>query len=346
MKILFVLLCIAGVALCVVGAMGHIAAFPGAAPVLFPGGPDCHGRAGKKTITPRQPIATAAALWYGRGIPHTPCLHGFVRGGLRAQKGRSMRWMKLFVTILLALPAPLAFADDDPGVPDDYVLAFADEFSQDGPPDPSLWTLEEGPARHNDEQEYYTAENAWVEDGCLVIEARRESREDMDYTSARLNTEEHFSFCYGRLEARIALPQARGTWSALWLLPSDTRYGGWLASGEIDVMEHVGYDPERVHSTLHTEKYNSVNGNAITNSALLEGEPARFTNLCSCGTSRASTAMWTASFSRNIIPSASIWTTRSGGPSRCPFILSSTWPSAAPGAAMKASTRMPFPSAC
>lgn len=62
-----------------------------------------------------------------------------------------MRWMKLFVTILLALPAPLAFADDDPGVPDDYVLAFADEFSQDGPPDPSLWTLEEGPARHNDE---------------------------------------------------------------------------------------------------------------------------------------------------------------------------------------------------
>ena len=155
-----------------------------------------------------------------------------------------MRLISILVAVFLLLPCMACAEDGDPGIPEGYVLAFSDEFSRDGPPDPSHWTLEEGPARYNEEKEYYSAENAWVEDGHLVIEARLEEREGMDYTSARMNTQEQFSFCYGRLEVRAALPVGRGAWSAIWLLPSDTRYGGYLKSGEIDLVEHVGYDPE------------------------------------------------------------------------------------------------------
>lgn len=188
-----------------------------------------------------------------------------------------MHRMAIFAAVLLALLVWSAqAADSDPGVPEGYVLAFSDEFSEAGAPDASRWTLEEGAAAHNGEQAYYARENAWVEDGCLIIEARREEKGGMEYSSARLNTQAQFSFCYGRLEARIALPEGRGTWSALWLLPSDTRYGGWLASGEVDLMEHVGYDPGVVHSTIHTEKFNSVNDNAITHSVELEGAPGAF----------------------------------------------------------------------
>lgn len=192
-------------------------------------------------------------------------------------KDESMRWISLLMAAaLLALPHCAWASDTDPGIPSDYVLAFSDEFSQDGPVDPERWTLEEGPARYNQELECYTGQNAWVEDGCLIIEARREEREGMEYTSARLNTQDTFSFRYGRLEARVALPDGRGTWSALWLLPSDTRYGGWLASGEIDLLEHVGYDPRWVHSTIHTQENNALNDNAITNSACLEGDTGAF----------------------------------------------------------------------
>lgn len=189
-----------------------------------------------------------------------------------------MRWNSLLAVLLLALllPAPAQGSEVDPGLPMGYVLVFEDDFTQDGPPNATRWTLEEGPAQYNEELECYTSDNAWVEDGCLVIEARREDREGMRYTSARLNTKDHFSFCYGRLEARVALPTGRGTWSALWLLPSDTRYGGWLKSGEIDLVEHVGYEPDLVHSTVHTYENNSVNGLAITGSAPLDGEPGAF----------------------------------------------------------------------
>ncbi len=187
-----------------------------------------------------------------------------------------MRLISILVAVFLLLPCMACAEDGDPGIPEGYVLAFSDEFSRDGPPDPSHWTLEEGPARYNEEKEYYSAENAWVEDGHLVIEARLEEREGMDYTSARMNTQEQFSFCYGRLEVRASLPVGRGAWSAIWLLPSDTRYGGYLKSGEIDLVEHVGYDPEKVHSTLHTERYNSLRNNAITGSVALNGEPGAF----------------------------------------------------------------------
>lgn len=149
------------------------------------------------------------------------------------------------------------------GPPDGYSLQFADEF-ESGQIDESIWSFETGPWPYNKELECYTRENAWLEDGALVIEARAETRQNRAYTSARLKTQDKFDFTYGYLEIRAALPTARGTWSAIWLLPSDLRYGGYLRSGEIDIAERVGYDAKLVHSTVHTFANNSVKNNAIT----------------------------------------------------------------------------------
>jgi beta-glucanase (GH16 family) len=65
---------------------------------------------------------------------------------------------------------------------------------------------------------------------------------------------------YGRFEIRAKLPKGRGTWPAIWLLSSDNAYGNWPFSGEIDIMEHVGYDPNNVHATIHTSVYNGQRG--------------------------------------------------------------------------------------
>lgn len=149
------------------------------------------------------------------------------------------------------------------GPPENYELLFADEF--DGPDvDEAVWNFEVGPWPYNAELECYTRENAWIEDGVLVIEAREESIDGRKFTSARLTTQGKREYTYGYWEVRAALPTGRGTWSAIWLLPSDLIYGGYLHSGEIDVAERVGYDAKLVHSTVHTYNNNSVNGRAIS----------------------------------------------------------------------------------
>jgi len=174
-------------------------------------------------------------------------------------------------------PTPTPTPEPTPyiGPPPDYVLQFADEF--DAPEiDESIWGFEIGPWPYNKELENYRRENAWIEDGNLVIEARKESAGNRDYTSARLTTQGKLDFTYGYLEVRAATPVARGTWSAIWLLPTDLRYGGYLRSGEIDVLERVGYDAKLVHATIHTEANNSVNDNPITASARLTRKDAGF----------------------------------------------------------------------
>ena len=152
------------------------------------------------------------------------------------------------------------------GPPEGYVLRFADEFEA-SEIDESIWGFEIGPWPYNKELENYQRENAWIEDGALVIEARKEDMGNRRYTSARLKTQDKLDFTYGYLEVRAATPTARGTWSAVWLLPSDLRYGGYLRSGEIDMLERVGYDAGLVHATIHTQANNSVRGNAITANA-------------------------------------------------------------------------------
>jgi beta-glucanase (GH16 family) len=110
----------------------------------------------------------------------------------------------------------------------------------------------------NDELQYYTREsdNAFVKDGMLHIRALKESLHGCGYTSARLKTRKKdgsklFNKKYGKIEFRAKLPTGQGIWPALWMLPQDEKYGGWPASGEIDVMEARGQEPTKVLGTLH-----------------------------------------------------------------------------------------------
>ena len=135
-----------------------------------------------------------------------------------------------------------------------------DEFDYKGPPDPARWGYDlGGKGWGNNELQHYTDQlgNAFVEDGVLAIVARRFKRAGKTtYTSARLVSRGKGDFLYGRIEFRARLPVGRGTWGALWMLPTENRHGGWPRSGEIDIMEHVGYDPGQVHVTVHTQAYN------------------------------------------------------------------------------------------
>ncbi|MCB0640480.1 MAG: glycoside hydrolase family 16 protein, partial [Phaeodactylibacter sp.] len=100
-------------------------------------------------------------------------------------------------------------------------------------------------------------ENVRIEEGLLVIEAHR--TED-SFTSARLVTRGKAPFKFGRIEVRAKLPSGRGTWPAIWMLPEADTYGGWPASGEIDIMEHVGYNPDTIFGTPHTKAFNHMIG--------------------------------------------------------------------------------------
>ncbi len=103
----------------------------------------------------------------------------------------------------------------------------------------------------NNELEYYRAENAVVSNGTLKIIARRENFGNRSYTSARLRTINKGDWTYGRFEARMKLPIGQGMWPAFWMLPTDEAYGFWPQSGEIDIMELVGKEPQKVLGTIH-----------------------------------------------------------------------------------------------
>jgi beta-glucanase (GH16 family) len=110
----------------------------------------------------------------------------------------------------------------------------------------------------NGELQYYTREpkNAFVKDGMLHIRAVKESYKGLGYTSARMKTRQQdgrslFATRYGKIEFRAKLPTGKGIWPALWMLPQDEKYGGWAASGEIDVLEARGQEPTKVLGTLH-----------------------------------------------------------------------------------------------
>lgn len=136
---------------------------------------------------------------------------------------------------------------------------WSDEFDYTGAPNSSKWGYDIGGSGWgNNELQYYTdaVKNAKVENGKLTITAIRENFGGREYTSARLVTKNKGDFLYGRVEVRAKLPVGRGTWPAIWMLPTDWAYGGWPKSGEIDIMEHVGYDANNVLFTVHTDAYN------------------------------------------------------------------------------------------
>ena len=100
--------------------------------------------------------------------------------------------------------------------------------------------------------------NVFIKEGLLHIIAKKDAKAPKGYSSVRMN--QNKGFLYGRLEVRAKLPPGRGLWPAIWLMPDKASYGGWPKSGEIDLMENVGYAPDSVHFTIHTEKYNHVKG--------------------------------------------------------------------------------------
>lgn len=151
-------------------------------------------------------------------------------------------------------------------------LVWSDEFNYTGLPDPTKWNYDVGGSGWgNGELQYYTnqkKENARVENGYLVIEARKEKTDKNEYTSARLVTKGKGDWTYGRIEVRARLPKGVGTWPAIWMLASTTPLK-WPDDGEIDIMEHVGYDPGIVHGSVHTKKYYHSIGTQKTANTLL-----------------------------------------------------------------------------
>ncbi len=124
------------------------------------------------------------------------------------------------------------------------------------------WTFDIGGSGWgNSESQFYTdrPENARIEDGMLLIEARQEDFQGRGYTSARLKTENLQAWAYGRIEARLKLPTGQGIWSAFWMLGENFTQVGWPRSGEIDIMENIG-DPHTVYGTVHGPGYSGGNG--------------------------------------------------------------------------------------
>jgi beta-glucanase (GH16 family) len=139
-----------------------------------------------------------------------------------------------------------------------YKLVWNDEFDTDGQPDDTKWGYDIGGSGWgNNELQYYTSDsvNVRVTNGKLEIEAQYYPNLETKYTSARLVTRDKGDWKYGRIAVKAKIPSGLGTWPAIWMLSTDWEYGGWPASGEIDIMEHVGYDQNKIHGSVHTQAY-------------------------------------------------------------------------------------------
>ena len=182
--------------------------------------------------------------------------------------GDAMRWMVGTLTLsILALHPVMAVAQDRPN----RRLVWSDEFKSDGRPDPAKWDYEVGFVRNN-ELQYYTRdrrENARVEDGHLTIEARKERFENASVTSASLTSRQKWT--YGRIEVRAKIPTGRGTWPAIWMLGTNIKDVGWPACGEIDIMENVGFEPDKIYCTVHTR--NAAGAHASKGGSITADKP-------------------------------------------------------------------------
>ncbi|MBI2430329.1 MAG: glycoside hydrolase family 16 protein [Ignavibacteriales bacterium] len=151
-----------------------------------------------------------------------------------------------------AITDPPVSQDSIPTIPG-WKLVWNDEFTGTTV-DPNKWEYEvNGDGGGNNELQYYTArkENSYIDTGKLVIEAREENYLGKKYTSARMRTQWRGEWTYGRFEVRAKLPCGQGIWPAIWMLPTDWEYGGWPLSGEIDIMEMLGHEIDRVYGTIH-----------------------------------------------------------------------------------------------
>ena len=163
--------------------------------------------------------------------------------------------------LLLLIVTGFSMSSFSKRAPKALKLVWADEFNYTGLPDSTKWAYDVGgEGWGNHELEFYTnkrEENARVENGNLIIEARKEKWQTNDYTSARLITKGKADWQYGKIEVRARLPKGLGTWPAIWTLASNEPMN-WPDDGEIDIMEHVGFHQGYIHGSIHCKKYNHV----------------------------------------------------------------------------------------
>lgn len=175
----------------------------------------------------------------------------------------------IIITFAFALSSCTGPSNQDQ-TKDQYVMVWEDEFEYEGLPDSTLWEYDtEGndAGWGNNEAQIYTVankENAWVEDGVLNITAHHQDCADKNFTSARLISKADWQ--YGRVEVKAKLPDGRGTWAAIWMMPGGWSFndGNWPDIGEIDIMEHVGHDLGTIHASAHSRDYQWQKGTQKT----------------------------------------------------------------------------------
>ncbi len=179
-----------------------------------------------------------------------------------------MKFTPLAIAVLSVCAASAA-------APPGWELVWSDEF--DGATlDRSKWEFEvNARGGGNNELQYYVTNNARVRDGQLTIEARREKytgpEGTREYTSSRIRTKRKGDWLYGRFDIRAKLPKGQGIWPAIWMMPTDEKYGGWPHSGEIDIMELLGQEPGKVYGTLHYSRTGGRHSYTGTNTTLATG---------------------------------------------------------------------------
>ncbi len=171
-----------------------------------------------------------------------------------SKKFTGFTWVLLVFLACKDKNLPTGMRQDNNYPPAAYTkLVWSDEF--DGKTvDLAKWEFEvNDKGGGNNELQYYTArpENAFNENGNLVIKANKENYLTRNYTSARMRTRNKGDWKFGKIEVRAKLPKGQGIWPAIWMLPTDEVYGGWPKSGEIDIMEVIGNKPNELHGTIH-----------------------------------------------------------------------------------------------
>lgn len=165
---------------------------------------------------------------------------------------------------IFSLKKSISIAQDDPNYVPNLTLVWSDEFDGNNV-DLNFWTFETGSGGWGNQelQNYTNGNNAEVNNGILIITARKENDNMVagSYTSTRIITKGKKEFQYGKIEIRAKLPSGTGIWPAIWMLGSNIGSAGWPACGEIDIMEYVGYQPNVVHATIHTTSGSGGNGN-------------------------------------------------------------------------------------
>lgn len=160
----------------------------------------------------------------------------------------------------------IEFFDRTKEVSEEWKLVWSDEFDYEGLPDARKWSYDTRGNSYgwgNNELQWYAIgqlKNTAVSNGTLKISAHKEPTSGKNYSSGRIMTKYKGDWLYGKIEVSAKLPKGNGTWSAIWMLSTENQYGTWPKSGEIDIMEHVGSNPDTVFSTTHTAKYNHVKG--------------------------------------------------------------------------------------